>query len=78
MHDNVRCGLVAMENAALLLDERQLAARLGLSVSTLRNWRVTRRGPVFVKLGARAVRYRPADVERFIADGERVSPDAAT
>lgn len=77
MHDNVPCGSVAMENTAPLLDERELAARLGLSLSTLRNWRAARRGPRFIKLGRRAVRYRAADVERFIADGERVSRDAA-
>lgn len=52
-----------------LLDERQLAALLRVSVSTLRNWRVGRRGPPFVKLGLRAVRYRVADVERFIEAG---------
>ena len=66
-----------MENAAPLLDERELAARLGLSLSTLRNWRVARRGPPFVKLGLRAIRYRPGDVEAFIAAGERLSRDAA-
>ncbi|MHB1282565.1 MAG: helix-turn-helix transcriptional regulator [Metallibacterium scheffleri] len=57
-----------MENSNLL-DERELAARLHVSVSTLRNWRVARRGPPFVKLGLRAVRYRLADVERFIEAG---------
>ena len=66
-----------MENAALLLDEREMAARLGLSISTLRNWRVARRGPRYLKLGARAVRYRLADVETFLAAGERVSRDGA-
>jgi len=54
-----------------LLDERELAAHLHIAVSTLRNWRVARRGPAFVKLGKRAVRYRVADVERFIEAGER-------
>ena len=71
MHDNVRCGSVAMQHPAPLLDERELAARLGLSLSTLRNWRVARRGPAYVKVGMRSVRYRLADVEQFLADGER-------
>ena len=60
-----------MENTAPLLDEQELAARLNISVSTLRNWRVARRGPPFVKLGLRSVRYRLADVEGFIQAGER-------
>ena len=77
MHDNVRCGSVAMQNAAPLLDERELAARLGLSLSTLRNWRVARRGPAYVKVGMRTVRYREGDIEQFLAAGERVSRDGA-
>lgn len=58
-------------NDCELLDERQLAALWKVAVPTLRNWRVTRRGPPFVKLGLRAVRYRLADVERFIEAGAR-------
>ena len=77
MHDNVRCGSVAMQNAAPLLDERELAARLGLSLSTLRNWGVARRGPAYVKVGMRTVRYREGDIEQFLAAGERVSRDGA-
>jgi excisionase family DNA binding protein len=53
-----------------LHDEREIAERLHISVSTLRNWRVAKRGPHFLKLG-RAVRYRLADVEAFLAAGER-------
>ena len=77
MHDNVRCGSVAMQNAAPLLDERELAARLRVSLSTLRNWRVARRGPAYIKVGMRSVRYRLADVEQFLADGERGARDGA-
>ena len=66
-----------MQNAAPLLDERELAARLGLSLSTLRNWRVARRGPAYVKVGMRTVRYREGDIEQFLAAGERVSRDGA-
>lgn len=54
-----------------LHDEREIAARLHISVSTLRNWRVSGRGPAFVKIGKRAVRYRWADVEAFLATGQR-------
>lgn len=52
-----------------LISDGELAAILGLSVITLRNWRCTGRGPRWVKIGARAVRYRREDVAQFIAQG---------
>lgn len=54
-----------------LLAEREVAARLALSLSTLRNWRVSKRGPAYLKIGKRAVRYRLEDLEKFIAQGKR-------
>ena len=50
-----------------LLDEQELSALLNIKPATLRNWRALKQGPRFLKLGARAVRYRRADVEAFIA-----------
>jgi hypothetical protein len=38
---------------------------LGLSVATLRAWRLKGCGPAYLKFG-RAVRYRVSDVEAFI------------
>lgn len=58
--------------SSALITEKDVAARLGLSPATLRNWRVAGRGPRFVKL-SRAVRYRPADVAAWVASGERQS-----
>ncbi len=52
-----------------LLTELQVAQILNLKPGTLSVWRCTRRVDLpFVKLG-RAVRYRRADVEAFIASG---------
>lgn len=48
------------------LDERQAAQFLGLSVSTLQQWRFRSRGPAYLKFG-KAVRYRVADLETYIA-----------
>ncbi len=49
-----------------LLTPEQVAEILNVGVGTLAVWRATRRYPLpFVKIGA-CVRYRPADVERFI------------
>jgi excisionase family DNA binding protein len=48
-----------------LIDEVSLAARLGVSRSTLQSWRYTGRGPRYLKVG-RLVRYRNADVEAYL------------
>jgi excisionase family DNA binding protein len=49
-----------------LLTEREVARQIKVSLASLRKWRVERRGPQFVKVGA-LVRYRPEDVERWMA-----------
>lgn len=50
-----------------LLDEREAAAILNVSVGTLQVWRSTRRYPLaYTKIG-RAVRYRRSAVLAFIA-----------
>jgi predicted DNA-binding transcriptional regulator AlpA len=55
-----------------LVDEHEAAARLGLSVKTLRRWRWAKRGPAWSKIGA-AVRYAPADLAAFIAAGRQTT-----
>lgn len=57
-----------------LLDEAGAAEFLSVKASTLTRWRFERRGPAFIKVG-KAVRYRRADLERFIEAG-RVETDA--
>jgi predicted DNA-binding transcriptional regulator AlpA len=56
-------------NPADLLDENEAAASLSVAVQTLRNWRWKGEGPRFVKVGARLVRYRRADLAAFIEAG---------
>jgi hypothetical protein len=46
-------------------DERFAAARLGVSVETMRTWRKQNRGPRFRRL-ERCVRYRISDLEAFV------------
>ena len=48
------------------LTTSEAAAYLGLATSTLNKWRCSGDGPEFVKLG-RAVRYRPEDLDAFLA-----------
>jgi len=55
-----------VQNALVLLSERQVAQLLSLSVQTLRNNRCNRKGLPYVKLG-RSIRYRAADVEEHIS-----------
>lgn len=51
-----------------LLNEKQAADLLCYSVRALQNWRHRGGGPDFVKVSARSVRYRRADLEKWIAD----------
>lgn len=56
-----------------LLTPEQTADYLGLCVQTLSVWRSAgRHGLPFVKIGSR-VRYRAADVEKFLADHTAMS-----
>jgi predicted DNA-binding transcriptional regulator AlpA len=49
-----------------LLSQREAAALLSLSERTLERFRVSGTGPKFVCLG-RSIRYRPTDIEAYIA-----------
>ncbi len=48
-----------------IMDERQLAAYINISVATVRRWRLFRKGPKFMKIGA-SVRYRRDDVQLWL------------
>ena len=50
-----------------LVDEKQAAEILGLSVRTLQARRYFKQPPAFIKL-SRAVRYRLSDLENYISD----------
>lgn len=63
--------------AGHLLTDVELATFLGCAVQTLRNMRWRGDGPHYVKLGGgRMVRYRPEDVQAFIA-GQSGTKDPA-
>lgn len=49
------------------LGEDDVARRLGVSARTLARWRTTGDGPPFVRMGARRIGYRPADIEAWAA-----------
>ena len=50
-----------------LLDEKQAAEKLSLSVRTLQQWRVRGTGPAYLKLG-NAVRYDDAVMDGWLDD----------
>jgi excisionase family DNA binding protein len=58
-----------------LLTTDEVAALLRLSASILNKWRLSGRGPTYVKVGTR-VRYRLEDVAAFIAASTRSSTSA--
>jgi len=53
-----------------MLTTGQLAERWGVSVSTLRHWRVLHKGPRFVRIGKKVVRYRIEDVVGYEKDNK--------
>jgi predicted DNA-binding transcriptional regulator AlpA len=48
-----------------LLDEHDVARVTGLSVASVRRWRLVKQGPQYLKIGS-AVRYRPQDVSAWL------------
>ena len=49
-----------------LLNEHDVARITGLSVASVRRWRLLRQGPRYIKIGA-AVRYKPEDISAWLA-----------
>lgn len=50
-----------------LLSPKQLAARLGIAVGTLADWRLNGTGPDFMRIG-KHVRYDPSVVAAWLKD----------
>jgi predicted DNA-binding transcriptional regulator AlpA len=48
-----------------LLNEHDVARITGLSVASVRRWRLLRQGPRFMKISA-SVRYRPEDISAWL------------
>jgi predicted DNA-binding transcriptional regulator AlpA len=64
-----------------LLNEHDVARLTGMSVATVRRWRLFGRGPRYIKIGA-AVRYKPEDLSRWLetrpTGGDSYSASAAS
>ena len=57
----------------LLLTEKEAASALGFTPRFLQNRRHCGDGPRYVRISARAVRYRPEDLEAWAAERVRTS-----
>jgi len=60
-----------------LLTVEQVAQLLSCSASNLNKWRLKGEGPSFVRVGAN-IRYRPADIQSFIAENMSTSTSEDT
>jgi len=56
-----------LESGNQLMKTEEAGRYLGLSSSLLNKLRLTGGGPVFVRLAGRAIRYRKADLDAWVA-----------
>lgn len=56
-----------------LLNQKQTSEFLGVSERALEKWRLEEKGPPFVKVGNKLVRYRLSDLQKWI-DKNTVKP----
>jgi hypothetical protein len=54
-------------NRCVMHTESQVAEYLGVSVGTVRRWRLSGGGPRWVRVGASSIRYRVHDLEAYVA-----------
>jgi predicted DNA-binding transcriptional regulator AlpA len=55
----------ASNTLGTLLNEHDVARITGLSVASVRRWRLLRQGPKYMKIGS-AVRYKPEDLVAWL------------
>ena len=48
-----------------LLNDHEVAALVGVSVATVRRWRLLRRGPRYLRIGV-LIRYRPDSIRQWL------------
>ncbi len=57
----------------VLLNEKQLSQLLGVTPRALQSWRQCGRGPIYVRISSRCVRYRLSDIEDWLESCNSVS-----
>lgn len=64
--------MTAVLPAYNLLNEKQAAALMNVSVSFLQKLRIRGGGPKFLKI-SKSIRYRKSDIETYLSESERQS-----
>jgi len=59
--ERIEMGTASNTTLETLLNEYDVARVTGLSVASVRRWRLLRQGPKYLKIGA-AVRYKPEEI----------------
>ncbi len=54
-----------LNSAEALIDEREVARVMSMSLASVRRWRIVGQGPKYLKIGS-SVRYKSEDVRAFI------------
>jgi predicted DNA-binding transcriptional regulator AlpA len=55
-----------MNTLTELMDEKAVSRIVGMSLASIRRWRLLRQGPKYLKIGS-AVRYRAEDIEAWLS-----------
>ena len=63
---------IAQPTVGRLLTPEEVSSIVGLSIETLAQWRSQKRGIPYVKISRNCVRYRQADLDRWLE--ERIVP----
>ncbi|PKN27055.1 MAG: DNA-binding protein [Deltaproteobacteria bacterium HGW-Deltaproteobacteria-21] len=58
-----------------IIRENEAARRLNVSIQTLRNWRCQGKGPGYVRLGERAIRYVGESLDAWM-NARTIDPEA--
>lgn len=61
-----------------LIDEREAAVFVGFTVRALQGWRCRGRGPPFIKINGRCIRYRRSDLRDWAEARLRTSTSGAS
>ena len=66
-------GLESGDDPASLVRQEEVALILGVTPRCLENWRHRGRGPKFIRVSARCIRYRISDLTQWIEERVRTS-----
>lgn len=55
-----------LETPSQLLDTVKASDFIGMRPQTLENWRLNKKGPEYLRIGQKAIRYRQSDLVKFM------------